>query len=358
MIIEVVKVLLPAVLGFLVGMGITPTITNYLYANKMWKKKVKSVTVDGREATVFMSLHAEKETGTPRMGGLIIWISAFMTAFMFWFLAKIVGLDAFVQLEFISRNQTWIPFFALLLGALVGLIDDIMEIRGSTDQKAGGLSAKKRLLFVGVVATAVSVWFYDKLEISEIFLPFVGYFDLGILFIPFFILTMIFIYSGGVIDGVDGLAGGVFTIAFAAYGIIAFSNNQIDLAAFCALIVGSTLAFLWFNIPPARFYMSETGSMALTVALTTVALMTDKLGDGAGLVVLPIIALPLVITVLSVMIQLTSKKFRNGKKIFLSTPIHHHFEALGWPSYKVTMRYWVFAVISATLGVIVSLLIR
>jgi len=358
MILDVVKVLLPAVLGFLIGIGITPTITDFLYRNKMWKKKVKSVTVDGREATVFMSLHKDKEVNTPRMGGVIIWLSAFITAFIFWFLAKIVKLDSFLTLEFISRNQTWIPFCTLLLGALVGLLDDIMEIRGSADQKAGGLSAKKRLLFVAIVACAIGTWFYTKLEISAIFLPFIGYFDLGLLFIPFFMLTMLFIYSGGVIDGVDGLAGGVFAIMFGAYGIIAFSNNQIDLAAFCALIMGSILAFLWFNIPPARFYMSETGSMALTITLTTIALMTDKLGEGAGLVVLPLIALPLVLTVLSVILQLLSKKFRGGKKIFHSTPIHHHFEALGWPSYKVTMRYWIFSIISATLGVIISIIIR
>lgn len=358
MILDVVKILLPTVLAFLIGIGITPTITNYLYANKMWKKKVKSVTVDGREATVFMSLHKDKEINTPRMGGSIIWLSAFISAFIIWFLAKIVHLESFVSLEFISRNQTWIPFCTLLLGALVGLVDDMMEIRGVGDQKAGGLSAKKRLLFVAFIATIIASWFYSKLGISAVFLPIFGYFDLGLLFIPFFILTMLFIYSGGVIDGVDGLAGGVFTIAFAAYGLIAFSNNQLDLAAFCGLIVGSILAFLWFNIPPARFYMSETGSMALTITLTTIALMTDKLGGGAGLIVLPIIALPLVITVLSVMVQLASKKFRNGKKIFLSTPIHHHFEALGWPSYKVTMRYWIFSIISATLGVIISIMIR
>ena len=358
MILDVVKILLPAVLGFLVGIGITPTITDFLYKNKMWKKKVKSVTVDGREATVFMSIHKDKEVNTPRMGGIIIWISAFVTALLFWFLARIVHINSFENLEFISRNQTWIPFCTLILGALVGLVDDVMEIKGSVDQKAGGLSAKKRLFFVAIVAFAISVWFYTKLEISAIFMPFIGYFDLGLLFIPFFMLTMLFIYSGGVIDGVDGLAGGVFAIAFGAYAIIAYSNNQVDLAAFCALIVGSLLAFLWFNIPPARFYMSETGSMALTITLTTIALMTDKLGDGAGLIVLPLIALPLIVTVFSVIIQLISKKLRNGKKVFHSTPIHHHFEALGWPSYKVTMRYWIFSVISATLGVIISIIIR
>ena len=157
------------------------------------------------------------------------------------------------------------------------------------------------------------------------------------------------------IDGIDGLAGGVFAVMFSAYSIIAFYQQQINLASFCAVIVGSLLAFLWFNIPPARFYMSETGSMALTVTLSVVAFMTDSLGGGHGILVLPIIAFPLLITTLSVIIQLLSKKFRNGKKVFLVAPLHHHFEALGWPASKVTMRYWVVSVIFAIIGVTFAL---
>ena len=142
---------------------------------------------------------------------------------------------------------------------------------------------------------------------------------------------------------------------FAAYGGIAFYQQQIDLAAFCATIAGGILAFLWFNIPPARFYMTETGTMGLTITLTVVAFMTDTLGGGYGLLVLPIIALPLVITVLSNIIQIASKKFR-GKKVFLVAPLHHHFEAIGWPSYKVTMRYWVFSLVCAILGISLALI--
>lgn len=356
MTIEIIKILVPTILAFFVGIGITPTITNFLYKNQMWKKKAKTVTIDGREATVFNSLHKEKEVNTPRLGGTIIWISAFASAFIIWILAKGTTIEIFDKLEFISRNQTWIPFFTLMLGAVVGLIDDLLEIRGKGKYLAGGLSLKKRLAFVGLISLVISLWFFTKLQISEIFLPILGYFEIGWLFIPFMILTMMFIYSGGIIDGIDGLAGGIFAIAFGAYGIISLSNGQIDLAAFCFLIVGAILAFLWFNIPPARFYMSETGSMALTITLTVIAFMTDKLGEGRGLIVLPLIALPLVLTTLSVIVQLLSKKFRNGKKIFHSTPIHHHFEALGWPSYKVTMRYWVFAIIFASLGVMFAII--
>jgi phospho-N-acetylmuramoyl-pentapeptide-transferase len=163
-------------------------------------------------------------------------------------------------------------------------------------------------------------------------------------------MVMLFLFSSGIIDGVDGLSGGVFAAIFAAYTGIAFFQNQIDLAAFCAVIVGGILAFLWFNIPPARFYMTETGVLGLTTTLTVVAFLTGEV------VVLPIIALPLFATVISNLIQVFSKKLRNGKKVFLVAPIHHHFEAMGWPSYKVTMRYWVISVIFAIMGMVIALI--
>jgi phospho-N-acetylmuramoyl-pentapeptide-transferase len=355
MTIDIIKILVPAVLSFFIGMGITPTITDFLYKNKMWKKKAKTTAIDGTEAKVFHSIHKTKHLGTPRLGGSIIWLSAFGAALVIWLLARLTPIEIFDKLEFVSRNQTWIPFFTLIFGALIGAIDDLLEIKGEGKHIAGGLPLRKRLAFVAFIALIISLWFFMKLEVASIFLPVVGYVTIGWLFVPLFILVMLFIYSGGIIDGIDGLSGGVFAIAFAAYGIIALSNGQIDLAAFCTLIVGAILAFLWFNIPPARFYMSETGSMALTITLTVVAFMTDALGEGRGLIVLPLIALPLVLTTLSVVVQLLSKKFR-GKKIFLSTPIHHHFEALGWPSYKVTMRYWIFSLVFASLGVIFAII--
>jgi phospho-N-acetylmuramoyl-pentapeptide-transferase len=160
---------------------------------------------------------------------------------------------------------------------------------------------------------------------------------------------MLATYTGGVIDGLDGLSGGTFASIFAAFGIIAFARNQIDLAAFCFVVAGAILAFLWYNIPPARFYMGETGTMGLTATLTVVAFLTDSV------LVLPIIGFLLVIESGSVIIQLFSKKFRK-KKVFLAAPIHHHFEALGWPHYKVTMRFWVIGVVAAIVGVAIRLL--
>jgi len=358
MILDVVKIILPAVITFIVGIGITPYISNYLYKHKMWKKKAGKVDTAGSDTPIFNALHKDKEVGTPRLGGSIIWISASIVFISLWAISKLAipGLEIFDKLEFISRNQTWIPFATLIVGALVGAIDDLLEIKGNGGHIAGGLSLKKRLLVVGLIGLAVSAWFYFKLDVSAIHLPIFGAFNLGLLIIPFFILVILFIYTSGVIDGLDGLSGGVFATVYAAYSIIAFSLHQVDLAAFCAALVGGILAFLWFNIPPARFYMSETGSMALTITLAVVAFMTDELGGGIGLFVLPIVAMPLIITALSSLVQIASKKLRNGKKIFIAAPLHHHFEAIGWPAYKIVMRFWVFSIIAAGFGIVIALL--
>jgi phospho-N-acetylmuramoyl-pentapeptide-transferase len=174
--------------------------------------------------------------------------------------------------------------------------------------------------------------------------------------VPIFVFVSLCLYASGIIDGIDGLSGGVFASIFTAYSFIAFHQNQIDLAAFCATVVGALLAFLWFNVPPARFWMTETGSMGLTLTIAVVAFMTDSLGEGKGLAALPVIAFLLVATVASNVIQILSKRFRGGKKVFRIAPLHHHFEAIGWPGYKVTMRYWILSIIFAIVGVSLALL--
>lgn len=350
MILNVVKVFLPSTAAFIIGMVLTPFLTHYLYKHKLWKKKVKEVATDGRGTPIFNQLHKDKEVGTPKMGGVVIWGSVFLTILLFSLFEILFPGETTSKLAFLSQNQTWLPLFTLVAGSLIGLVDDIFEVAGTGDYLPGGLSLKKRLLIVALTGLIGGLWFFYKLEVVTVAIPFVGELFLGWLIIPFFVIVMLTVYSGGVIDGIDGLAGGVFAALFAAYGGIAFFQNQIDLAAFCALIVGGTLAFLWFNIPPARFYMSETGSMGLTMTLAVVAFLTK------AVLVLPIIAFPLFATTASDVIQLLSKRYRHEKKVFLVAPIHHHFEAIGWPGYKVTMRYWVLSVVFAILGMIVALI--
>ncbi len=354
MLLDLIKIFIPALLSFAIGIGITPVLTHYLYAHKMWKKKAGKIGLDGAETPLFNKLHETRETGTPRLGGVLIWVSATIAILGVYLLGLLFESSFFSKLDFLSRDQTWIPLSALLIGAVIGLIDDLFEIRGGGSYKAGGLSLRKRLFIVGTVGLLASFWFYYKLDVLTIGVPFYGELFIGWLIIPLFTLITIAVYSGGIIDGIDGLAGGIFAIMFGAYGAIAFFQNQINLSAFCATLLGGILAFLWFNIPPARFYMSETGSMALTLTLSIVAFMTDSLGGGEGLLVLLLVAFPLLITSLSAVIQMFSKRFLH-RKVFLIAPLHHHFEALGWPSYKVTMRYWILSVIFALLGLILAL---
>ncbi len=315
----------------------------------MWKKKNVQVAMDGRPAPITQKLHNDEKILVPRMGGIIVWVSVILSAGSLWLVARFFPGPITSKLEFINRTQTWLPFFSFFVGAIVGLIDDLYAVADKYDQKAGGLSVKKRLAIVAGMGLIGGWWFMMKLGVSHIFVPFYGQWEIGWWFLALFVFVMLGTYAGGVIDGIDGLSGGVFAAIFSAYGLIALAQNQIDLSAFCFVIVGGTLAFLWFNIPPARFYLSDTGAMALTMALGVVAFLADQVA------VLPIIAFPLVATAGSTTLQLLSKKFRHGKKIFLVAPLHHHFQAIGWPGYKVTMRYWILSVMFAVAGTIIAL---
>lgn len=353
MISAATRVLIPSATAFALGIIFAPLLAGVLYRAKAWKKHSgKESGIGGGGTPIFNELHKEREVSTPRMGGILIWASVLATALFFWILAHM--LDTFwPALDFVNRRETWLPLFALAAGALAGLIDDFLEItRGE-----GGLSLAHRLSVVGGIGLVAGWWFYAKLGVITVGIPFAGSLTLGWLVIPFFVLVTLALYAGGTIDGLDGLAGGVFAIVFMVYAGIALGEGQTSLAAFAASVAGATLAFLWFNIPPARFYMSETGSMALTLALAMTAFASDSLADGVGVFVLPLAALPLAATVVTTLLQVFWKRVFH-KKLFRVAPIHHHFEAIGWPAAKITMRYWVITLIAGVLGLAIALLAR
>lgn len=356
MIDDIIKVFLPAVVAFWIGIACTPLLTHYLYKYKVWKKSPDKTALDGTPAVEFArlrrELHTDTETKTPRMGGVVVWASVVLTAALFSALPFVTSNPLAFKLGFISRSQTWIPLVTLLVGALVGLLNDFLDVVDRSGEK--GIALPVRLAVVILLSLFVGAWFFTKLGISAVGIPFFGPLYIGWLIVPLFILTSLFFYASGVIDGIDGLSGGVFSSIFGAYAFIAFYNGQIDLAAFCATLVGGLLAFLWFNIPPARFWMTETGSMALTLTIPTVAFLTDLKGEGNGIFVLPIIGAVLVATVGSNILQVLSKKLFK-KKLFRIAPLHHHFEAIGWAPAKVVMRYWILSIIFAITGVALAL---
>jgi len=334
-----------ATLAFLVAFSLTPVLTHFLYKYRLGKQ----IRSDG--APIFNSLH-QKKAGTPTMGGILIWFTTVLLALIFWLLLKF-GVDSLIgKLNFLSRRETILPLGALIASALVGMVDDLMGVF-KIGSKGGGLRARQRLFIYILIATFGAWWFFSKLQWSVIHIPFIGDYNIGFWYIIVFIFILTATaHSTNLTDGLDGLAGGVLLPAFAAYGAIAYLQGHFDLAAFCGVIIGALVAFLWFNIFPARFFMGDTGSMSLGITLGIITMLTNQF------LLLPLIYFIPMTESLSVIIQTISKKTRGGKKIFLSTPIHHHFEAKGWPETKVTMRFWIISGVMAAVGLIIALLDR
>lgn len=353
--LDLLKFIVPTVSAFIIGILSTPLIMKYfLVKYDIRKKKSVATTVDGKAAPLTASIDNDEKKVLYRMGGLVMLTGLLTTALGIWVISKITGSSEFIKLDFISRNQTWLPLFGLAVGAIVGGIDELLvadKLKGKLARSlGGGLSLRIRIATVSLVGLFCGWWMAVKQDLSSLHIPFFGNYNIPVLlFIAIFVIVVAATYSGTIIDGVDGLSSGVFSSILMALGIIAITQSKFDVATLCFATVGALFAFLWFNIPPARFMLSEVGSMALTVMIAIIAFVTDSV------FVLPIIAALLYLTTLSVILQLLSKKFR-GKKIFLAAPLHVHLQLIGWPKYKVTMRYWVLSVMFASTGVAVYLL--
>lgn len=338
------KILFLATVSFLLAFAWTPLLTHFLYKYRMGKSIRSAVT-----APMFAKMHAKK-AGVPTMGGLLMWVTPAVLAGVFFLFSTIDSAHFLGKLNFLSRSETWLPLFALVTAGVIGLADDYFNVRG-IGSHGGGIHVRHRLLLYTVIAAIGAWWFYDKLEWSTIHVPFVtDALEIGWWYIPLFILVIVGTsFSVNQTDGLDGLAGGTLASAYGAYAIIAVLQGQADLAAFCAVVMGALLAFLWFNIFPARFIMGDTGAMSLGVTLGVVAMLTDSA------LLLPIIGIVFVVEALTTFLQIGSKKLF-GRKIFLIAPIHHHFEAKGWPEPKVVMRFWLISWIAAAVGLVVALL--
>ncbi len=323
-------------LGFMLAMALTPIFTTLAYKYHWWKK-ARSDAWSGGKATVYNKLHAAKHRNNiPNMAGLIF----------------VVSIAIVTLITNLNRGETWLPLAGMIGAGLVGLADDMMNIRG-VNSSIAGMKAKVKFTLYSVVALLGGWWFWDKLGVHTLYLPVVHDINIGVFVIPlFWFVVVATANSVNITDGLDGLAGGLLSSSFATYAIIAGIQGKYSLAAFCLTVVGALLSYTWFNIYPARFFMGDVGSFALGTALGIIAMQTNTI------YVLPIIGGVYVIETGSVIINRTSKKLRHGKKVFLSSPIHHHFEAIGWPETKVTMRFWILGQIAAVLGLIVFLIGR
>jgi phospho-N-acetylmuramoyl-pentapeptide-transferase len=329
---QLITLFLYVFFAFLLAMLLTPFLTNFLYKYRVWKE-IKTEAVTGEKLKYFSKLHKIK-SHTPTMAGILIWVVVAVITLLFNY----------------SRSQTLLPLFTLITVAILGLADDYVNIRGVGGIK--GINWKKKMVWLLVLGAIGAWWFYSKLGWNSIHIPGIGIFTIGWWYIPLFIF--IFISSANAVnitDGLDGLAGGLLALAFAAFSIIAMVQGSLGLALFCGTVVGAVLAYTWFNIYPARFFMGDTGSLALGATLGVVAMLTNSV------IVLIIIGIIFFLELASSAIQIFSKKVFK-KKIFLSAPMHHHFEAIGWPETKITMRFWVIGAVAAVIGLAIALIGR
>ena len=329
---EVFHGLLLALAGFLFAMFFTPIYTHFAYKYKLWKKQ-KQTTVDGKALPIMTKLHAHKfKRVFPTMAGLV----------------GVISVTAVTWIFNLDRGQTWLPLVGFLGGALVGVIDDVINIFGS-GQGAAGLRGPVKFFLISAVGLTLGWFFAYKLGWTSILVPFVGNFQIGAIPVLLIFAFAVVATSNAVniTDGLDGLSGGLAMMAYGAYGVIALFQGNIMLFGFCLTVVGWLLSYIWFNVPPARFMMGDTGSFALGAGLGIVSMMTNSF------LLLPIIGLPFVVETSSSLIQLVSKKFFH-KKVFISAPLHHHLEAKGWGEAKIVMRFWIVAGVCAIVGIFIA----
>lgn len=339
----IIKILILATISFFTAMIATPILTHILYKYKFGKNIRNS-----GETPLFSEMHAKK-AGTPTMGGIIIWATTVLVAVVFYYVDILFPESYIADLNFLTRSQTLLPLGIFVASALIGLLDDIMDI-WRWGAQGRGIPFRYKFIIYSAIAIVGALWFYFKLEWDIVHVPFFGDLELGLWFIPFFIFVVVgTAFSVNQTDGLDGLAGGIILIVLFTLGVIAISQGRYDLAAFCGVILGSLLAFLWFNIYPARFFMGDTGAIALGVIIAVIAIFVNSV------FILPIIGFVFVWEAVTTIVQIASKKFR-GKKVFLSAPWHHHLEAKGWPEPKIVMRLWVITGVFSVLGWLIFLL--
>ena len=327
--------------SFLLAFILCPIFINLLIKFKV-SKRIRTEAADGK-AELFHELHKHK-SGTPTMGGILIW----GTAMIILTATRLLSYLGVVDHSLINRKETYLPIFTLVALGILGAIDDYFNIRGWG--KSHGINIKPKFLWLTLFATLGAWWFYSKLGYDTIHIPFLGDYNIGLWYIPLFIFIILAsANSVNFTDGLDALAGGLAVMAFLSLGIISYSQGLLILTAFCGVLTGATLAFLWFNIPPAKFFMGDTGAIALGGTMGVIAMLTNSV------VVFPLIMFIFVIETLSIIIQLTSKKLRHGKKVFHIAPLHHNFEHMGWPAHQVTMRFWIVGAFFAGLGTILGI---
>jgi phospho-N-acetylmuramoyl-pentapeptide-transferase len=285
----------------------------------------KQIRIDGPEG------HHTK-TGTPTMGGILFTATVIILTLLFntW-----------------GRLSMLLPLGVLIGCSVLGGVDDRLNLVGG---ESTGLTARFKMIWLLLFASLTALVLYFPLGLHRMYVPFLGQYEIGLFYLPIAIIGIVGTANAvNLTDGLDTLAGGTAAVAFTAFGIIAFLQGQVQVVTFCFMMVGALFGFLWFNAHPAQVFMGDTGSLALGASLATAAFMTGQW------LLLPIVGFVFFAETVSVMLQVMYFKATAGKRLFKMTPLHHHFELLGWSETQITLRFWLLGMMAGLLGVALAL---
>ena len=334
--VELLGILLVSFLATL--MAAVPFI-NTLYKLKFQRQREAQKDLFGHFTSIVNRLHGWK-VGTPNAGGILV------------ILITIIFSAIFYKITLFSLNWTAYILYVTLVGfGLLGLYDDIRKFYGFKQTGAWGLRIRYKVLLQLIISFFIGYLLFAKMDLSSVHIPLVDYdFELGSWYI-LWAAIVIFATTNAVniADGLDGLASGLTLFALSAFWVLSSQTNLGDVSLFIAVTVGSLLAFLYFNIYPARVWLGDTGALSIGAMLAVIALMID------ASLVLPFVGIMFVLEAASSLLQMFSKAVLK-KRIFIAAPLHHHFEAKGWDETKVTMRFWLAGAVSVFIGLFIALI--
>ncbi len=337
--LNLIKVLSLSILSFIIALILVPIYLSLALRFKIGDKP-------HREGAPIATETLKEKTGTPTMGGVIIWLPPIILALLILFLSKTFG-GFFEFLNFVSRRETYLVLGGLFLGGFFGLIDDLLR-----QYNLSGFKRRDTFLIYLTIALLFAWWFIAKLNINFIDLP-NNRIYLGTIFFLFYFIFIFLavVLSADITDGVDGLFGSLSFTIILILTIFAFLNSDYNLATFGGTLLGSLLAYLWFNFYPAKFFDGNTGSFSVGIAIVLMSFFTQSS------LLLPLLAPIFVFEAGSVILQVFSKKFFK-RKIFLSTPIHHHFKAIGWHEANITFRFLIINIIGCIFALLIYLFLK
>ncbi len=280
------------------------------------------------------------KTGTPTMGGLMILIPVLI-------ITTILNIANLLGFNLIGRSIL-VPMSVMIAFGSLGAVDDLMGVK----VVPVGLLGRYKILWQLTFAVITALFLHYGLDLRSIAIPGIEEkIQIGLFYIPIAIFIIVGTSNAvNLTDGLDGLAGSIAAVAFTAYGVIAFLQGQIWLVAFVFTVVGALLAFLWYNAHPAELFMGDTGALAVGATLAVVALMTGQW------LLLPVVGFVFMAEAFSVILQVAYFKLTGGKRIFKMSPLHNHFELLGWSETHITQRFWLIGILSAMLGIALALI--